>query len=252
MRYNKLLPPLIPFLVFVFFEIFFLNSRMIYVSVVLSSLLILFAIRQFSLVNLREDWWNFLVLPILFLIGIASYSSVLISRPIIQILFVVNVVFLYFYLRMAYYSLVQPIPETNLTIDNLSSYGSFLAVFFISSAMFGLQSFLNLSVWALALVMAVVIFLIVRQAFWANKIDLKASLVYILISGLILVELVWAVSFLPLNFNISGLILAACYYMLIGLVRHHLLGRLDRRTIELYLAFGFGSIFIILLSARWM
>jgi hypothetical protein len=69
---------------------------------------------------------------------------------------------------------------------------------------------------------------------------------------LILVELFWSISFLPFNYNITGLILAVCYYVIIGLVKNHLLGKLDAAKVKMYLILGGVSLFLIMLTARWM
>jgi len=87
---------------------------------------------------------------------------------------------------------------------------------------------------------------------WANRIDLKIGFFYILIISLVLTELTWSASFLTLNFYILGLILAVCYYILIGLTRFHLLDKLTKRLVKLYLFYGFGSILIVLLTANWV
>lgn len=253
MKYNRILPLLIPFFVFVLFELFFFNPKIIYTVLVFANLLIFFTITQFTKESdVSKKWWNFLILPALFTTGLAAYSVLFANNFIVQLLFILNSVFLYFYLKIIYYYLIRTKSYKNLSLENISSYGNFLAFFFISSVVYGLQSFLNMPVWSLAIVMAVVAALMIYQTIWANRVEEKNALVYILVGSLILVELAWAMSFLPLNFNASGLILAICYYILIGLVRHHLLGDLKKREIKLYLLLGIGSILLILLTARWM
>jgi hypothetical protein len=253
MKYNRLLPLLIPLIVLVLFEIFFFYPRMIYVCLVLANLLVFFTTNQFTKASdVSKSWWKFLILPSFFLTSLAAFTILIPNKFIVQILFILNSIFLYFYIRTIYYYLIQPAFYRNLSLENISSYGNFLTFFFVSSVIYGLQSFLNISIWPLMVIMVVVTALIVYQVLWINRIDNRPAFVYILISSLILVELAWSISFLPLNFNIAGLILAICYYILIGLVRHHLLEKLDKRTIELYLFFGFGSIIIILLTSRWM
>ena len=49
-----------------------------------------------------------------------------------------------------------------------------------------------------------------------------------------------------------GLILALCYYMLVGLVRFYLLGSINPRIVRLYLLFGFACMAAVLLTARWI
>jgi len=253
MKYNCFLPLLISLAVIILSEIFFFWPQMIYVILVLAVLLFLFTLRQFKQASLKkEKWWNFLILPSCFYVGLIVFSSLIPNKLLVQLLFIFNIVFLYFYFRSLYYYLIKPDFYQDQSLENFSSYGNFLAFYFIASAIYGLQAFLNIPVWLLVLVMLVVIGLIVYQIIWINKINIHVGLFYILLACLILVELAWSVTFLPLSFYILGLILSICYYMLIGLIRYYLLNRLDKKIIKLYLIFGFSSIFMVLLTARWM
>lgn len=253
MLLNRLLPLITPLSALILFEIFFFYPKMIYSVLLLASSLIFFTVWRFTRASdIDKSWWNFFILPGLMYASIIAYTVLLANKTIIQFLFLLNVILLYFYLRYVYYYLFRPAAYKPFSIENISSYGNFLTFFLISAAAYGLQSFLNLRVW---LLMAMVLFaagLIIYQIIWANKIDFKKSLPYILINCLILAELSWSLSFLPLNHNVSGLTLAICYYMLMGLSRHHLLGGLDKSKIKLYLSFGFISILIVLLTARWL
>lgn len=248
-----MLPLLIPLIVLMFFEVFFFYPKMIYAVLVLVNLLICFTVWRFSRASdVDKRWWNFFILPGLMSTSIMVYTVLLANKTIIQSFFILDVVLLYFYLRYVYYYLFRPAAYEPFSIENISSYGNFLTFFLVSAAVYGLQSFLNLRVWLLMAVILFVAALIIYQIIWANKINFKKSLPCVLINCLILIELSWSLSFLPLNHNVSGLTLAICYYMLIGLSRHYLLGGLDKNKIKLYLSFGFISILIILLTARWL
>lgn len=253
MKYIRILPLIIPFLVFLLFEFFFFYPKNIYVSLVLSNLFIFFAVSRFAReTQARESFWNFLILPVFFLTGLGFYSALISSRVLVQILFIFNSVFLYFYLRSVYYYFVKPLGRESMPLENIYSYGSFLAFFFVSSLIYGLESFLNIPIWPMMMALVFIAGLIVYGVMRANGIKTGEVLIFILISSLVLVELAWSISFLPLNFNIAGLILALCYYMFTGLARHHFLEKLDKRITKLYLLSGFGSIIILLLTARWM
>jgi hypothetical protein len=253
MKYNRLLPLLIPFLVLLLFEVFFFIPRMIYVCLVLANLLIFFAVNQFIRAgDIVRSWWNFFILPAFFATSLAVYSILFASKLVVQILFVINFIFLYFYLRIIYSYLVQPVSYRDSALENISSLGNFLTFFFVSSVIYGLQSFLNMPTWLLMAVLVIISAFVMHQIFWSNKIELKDTFIYILVCCLILVELAWSISFLPLNFNVAGLILAICYYIIIGIIKHHLLGQLDRRKVKLYLIFGLCGILIIMLTARWI
>ena len=138
------------------------------------------------------------------------------------------------------------------SIENISSYINWLTFFLLAATVYGLASFLNLPISWLVLIMISLTSLLVYQIIWANKIELMPSLPYILISCLILVELFWSISFLPFNYNISGLSLAICYYVVIGLVKNHLLLKLDAAKVKMYLILGSISLLLILSTAKWM
>jgi len=253
MKLNRFLPLLTPLVVYVLNEVYFFHPKLIYVAVVLINLLIFFTFWQFCAVSqIDKRWWNYLILPAIMSTIVIVYSIFLSSKAIIQVLFILNLVFLYLYLRYTYYYLLNPSAYKISSIENISSYISWLSFFLLASTIYGLQSFLNLSIFRLVLVMLIIAVLIIYQIIWANKIDFKKSLPYILISCLILVELSWAISFLPFNYNISGLSLAICFYVIVGLVKNYLLNKLDLARVKVYLALGSISLFLILFTARWI
>jgi hypothetical protein len=115
-----------------------------------------------------------------------------------------------------------------------------------------MQVLINAPVYLLMIFMLLAIFLVVYQVFWANNIDKKKALLYILISALLLTELAWSVSFLSLNYFVLALILAVSYYTLIGLLRFHLLNKLNKTLVKVYLSFGILAIVLVLLTSRWL
>ncbi|MEA3463876.1 MAG: hypothetical protein U9R14_02275, partial [Patescibacteria group bacterium] len=234
---------------------------------VLVNLAIFFTIWQFSKTglavkklsnktdNINKDWrlcLSGMILPSMMSTAVAVYTILLSNRFIIQLLFILNIILLYFYLRCIYYYLARPAAYKQFSIENISSYCNFLIFFLVAAAVYGMQSFLNIQIWLLMIIILVTAGLIVYQILWANKIELSKGIIYILISCLILAELSWSISFLPLNHYVAGLTLALCYYMLIGLIRYYLLDALNGRRIKLYLCVGFIGLFIVLVTARWM
>ncbi|MBI4779315.1 hypothetical protein HY797_02595 [Candidatus Falkowbacteria bacterium] len=253
MKLNRLFPLLIPLAVYILDQIYFFYPKLIYVAAVLINLLIFFAVWQFCRSSqVDKEWWNYLILPAIMSTAVMAYSVFLSSKSFIQLLFFLNLAFLYFYLRYVYYYLLNPGAYEVFSIENISSYASWLSFFLISATIYGLESFLNLPIFRLALVMLAAAALIIYQIIWANKIEFKKGLPYILISCLILVELCWSISFLPFNYNISGLCLAICFYVIAGLIKNHLLDKLDASKVRIYLILGPVSLFLILFTARWL
>jgi hypothetical protein len=253
MVYNRFLPLVTAGFIFVSSEMFFIWPHLIYVSFIFGVLIFFFTCRQFLLASQKkEKWWNLFLLPFLFWCGTVALAVILPSRFLVQFLFLVNMFFVLFYFRTLYYYLLEPKRYQMNSLANFSAYGNFLAFYFLSSALYGFQILLGVRIWPLMLILLLVVILITSQVFWANRLNRRVGFVYILLLSISLVELAWSASFTSLSFYILGLILAVCYYILIGLIRFYLLGRLTRQTIKLYLIFGLGSIFFVLLTAKWI
>lgn len=253
MKLNRLLPLLAPLLVFVLEEIYFFSPKLIYAMAALIILIIFFAIWQLARSSQVDGrWWNYLILPAALAAAVMAYSVFLSNKFLVQLSFVFYAVFLCLYLRYVYYYLLRPAAYQVFSIENLSAYANWLAFFLLAAAVYGLQSFLNSPISLLMLIMLAAAALLAYQIIWANKIELKAGLPFILISCLILVELFWVISFLPFNHNISGLSLAICYYAVIGLVKNHLLDKLEASKVKMYLIVGGASLFLITITAKWM
>lgn len=253
MKINRFLPLITPLLCFALTELYFFNHKMIYFSVIAIQLLLFFTVWQFTAVSRKEEkWWNYFLLPSLFCLNLSAFSILVPNIFFVQVLLIFNLVFLYLYLRSIYYYLMEHSKYKENSMQNFSSYANFLSIYFVASAMYGLQSFLNASVWLLMSVLLIEVMLVIYQVMWSNKIDIRMGFFYIVLSGLVILEVSWAVSFLTLSYYILGLIVAISYYLLIGLVRFYLLGTLNATQIKHYMILGFSSILFVLLTARWL
>lgn len=250
---SRFLILLIPVIILLLLESFLIKPKIFYLALVLSVFLIFFTVRQFTKASLiSKQWWNFIILPAFFTISLALYSTMISHKIFIQFLFFLNTLFIYYYLKNIYYYLLYPGFYKSQSLENMSAYGNFLVIFFSFSAIYSLQSFLNIPIWLLMIAALLISALVIYHVLWINKINFKDSLIFILICALLLIEMAWAITFLPLNYNAVGLVIAVCYYMLIGLIRFYLRGQISKKIIKLYLSLGFVSIFIILLTSRWI
>ena len=253
MKVNRFLPLVIPVLIFLLQQLYFFSPKFIYLVLVLINILLFFALWQFSQASqVDKKWWNFLIQPSLLTTAVVVYCLFLSQKIIIELLFLANLVLLYFYLRQVYYYLIKPTSYQVFSLENLSVYGNFLTFFLLAASVYGLQSYLGLAIWPLELVFLMLVALIIYQVIWANKIEIKRALSYLLLVCLVLVELSWALSFLPFNHHVLALLLAICYYLIIGLTRCYLLNKLDKKIVRVYLTLGLAGIIILLMTARWL
>jgi hypothetical protein len=236
---------LTPVINFILFEAFFFRAGLFYAVLAVSSVLLLIAVRRITGKKINTaEFWNFSIFPILFSGSLAAYSLLIVNHFIIHFLFVLCLVFNYFYLKNIYRG------EEKDFLESISSYGNLLIVFFSFAAIFGFEAFLGLPIWMLVIGSAVVVMLVVYQIFWVNKIK-ENVLAYAFLAGLLMTEIIWAVYFLPFNFNTLGLLAAICYYLMIGFVKLSLAEKLTARNIKFYLVTGSIFLILILLTAKW-
>jgi hypothetical protein len=257
MNYNRFLPLILPLATYLLFQALLLEPELIYVLLVLILLLNLFAARQFYLINKKEKWFNIIILPLFLSISTVSLAIIVpinyfLGKFILQFSFILIAVILYFYFRFLYFYLTDSLNYQNGSLENLSLYSNFLTIYFLSSAIFGLQSFLNMPIWILLILIIVCVALIAKEIMWINKIKKNASYFYIALLCLAIFELSWAVSFLTLSYYILGLLIAISFYVLMGIVRLHLINALNKEIIKTYSMLAFFSILIVLLTSRWI
>jgi len=244
---------LTPVAVLLIFEFFVFKPDWLYWTFFAANALVLLTIFMLTRNTAPKWYWlNYAILPILFTTSLVGYATFLANKFVIELLLVSNSFFLFIHFRQIYLYLRDFNAGKIYTLENVSAYGNFLVIFFSTSIIFGLQSFLNAPVWLLITSILPVYFLVLYHVFLNNNFNIKKSLVYIFIAELILVEITWSISFLPLSFGIAGLILAICYYVLIGLIRFYLKNSLNKNIIKLYLALALSCIAIILLTSRWL
>jgi hypothetical protein len=255
MKAVKLLVLIVPILSWLLSEAVFIWPQMFWVDLVLLALLNFFASRQFALfANNKQKWLPLSLLPFLFSLSILSFSILVPIRFLVHVLMFTLIPILYKYYKALYFYLFDKKNYPSNYLVNFSSYLNFLTVYFIASAIFGLREFVNVpEVFYILIISSVfIIMLIVAQVFWANNLLRQENYLFILLLTVIITQISWVSAFLSISFYITGLIVAICYYIIIGLTRFYLLGTLTAQLARLYLIFGFISLFLVLFTSRWI
>ncbi len=251
----RILPLITPIIILFLLECFVIFPSFFYISLVFINLIILHTVVQLTKQSeIQESWYNFFIFPSFMATSSAVYSIMLTNTWIMQGIFVFIIISIYLYFRQSYYYLILPKKYKENALENFSSYGNFLIMFFTFSSVYGLQSFLNMPIYLLILFLIPIILIISYQVIWSNQINVQRGVVFILINTLILVELAWTASFLPQSYSTIGLIMAICYYIVTGIVRFSLKENLEgiKNKSKQYISFGIICIIIILLTSEWI
>ena len=134
----------------------------------------------------------------------------------------------------------------------IAAVGGLVSVFFSAASLFGLQSFLSLSPWPLLAALLPVLFLNIRAAAFIQGWNKSQDFPLWPVLSLFVAQIVMMLTFLPLNYLISGILSALAYYSAFNFVRLYLNNNLKGHKIRNYAWFTAISLAVILLSARWL
>lgn len=256
MTKKKIIPISVALIFFIFFNLFFFQPKFYYVYFLVTAASCLFGLRQLSNKSLIDKkWWNFASLPVLSTASLYFYYTLLPLRYDLLLssaIAFLSAAFIYLYYRSLYFYFILPASERRGSLENIAGYGNFFTFFFFASAIFGVQSFLNIPIWPLVFGVISITAVLMLQMAIIFKINIKRALALIAISSLVIAEIAWATFYLPFNFNVLGFTLAIDYYILIGLIKAYSFQGLNQKIVKLYFGLWFVCLFVVLLTARWL
>ncbi|MDF1498296.1 MAG: hypothetical protein P1P85_02995 [Patescibacteria group bacterium] len=146
---------------------------------------------------------------------------------------------------------------------NLNQSIIMISVFLISSGIYSLYIDLDLPLWIMMTIIFITIFFstiyLTRINFLKSKADdihldsikNKTLNFYSFLSGLIVVELIWAISFLPANHLIIGAIILSVYYSFWNILKDYLRNMLLEKIIISNLFFVLIFLIITIFTVNW-
>ncbi len=235
-------------------ETFIFWPKFFYVTLFLLNVALVLAVYFLVRREAGYRWWNLWILPFLVLNSIVAYiilipQDVWFNKFFIQALFVLAIGFNFSYFKNAYDSVFHPEQPNNMLA--LSSNFSFLSWFFLLSAVYGLQLFLNLSYWILVVVLIVLSLVTTHQYLWVNNLRGKDNYIFVFLSAFIVAQLAWSIYFLPFDYNSLGMMMALIYYVFLNLIRLYLNHNWNRKNLKSLLVFSGVIMLLILLTLKW-
>jgi hypothetical protein len=252
MKKKSVLILFIVVLLFILNQIFLFLPAFFYSSLAIGALLIVLLTRNIVQPFRKHGWLIWIIAPILFWFAVSLYSTIIVGYFWIQILFLTIAWFIYSYFYNLYHYLPNKTPELNKKFDSIVLSGGVLICAASGASLYGLSSFISFPTILLLLFFLPIAFLLFAQFFPLRK-DFWAENKFLLpVNVLILLELAFVLSFLPLNFNLLGFCLALGYYFLLTVMRLRWQGKLDRKNLKSLVILSVVIVFILFLSARWL
>lgn len=193
----------------------------------------------------------YLILPWVFVNGLFFYSSLLVSMVLIAILLALGVLLSFYYFIGLKKHLSRRSSSSSNNFFIWTDVLGLLSVFLVSSFVYGLNYFLNISNFTSNLIIVLVLFL----SAWRNiSVILRDYKNIIFLSSIFIlgfIPLVVAISFLPFNFNVLGLMLSVFYYSALNFLRFYFSNSLTIKKIKFNLLFVIAILLIIFLTVKW-
>lgn len=243
---------LIPFALWVLDEIFIFKPAFFFIALSFGLLILAFGIRSLVKNNGFKFWPVFVLPPALFFLSLSFYSAIIISQFWIQVIFLLIAWFVFYYLQNIYYYFSFGAPEREVKIRRLMFSGSFLSTFAIAATLYGLPIFLSWPFSLLLLFFLVISIALYGQFYIFSKNITSEQKIFLGLDVLVLTEFAGVLFFLPLNFNILGLLLAIIFYFLILLNDFRVENKLNFKNLKWSVIIGSLIIIFILLTARWL
>jgi len=232
-------------------QLFFWQPKMFFIALAIGFFLIATTVIGLTLGKRQVEWPSFFYFPFIFFLSSSLYTTLLPNYFVIQLIFLLTSLLLFWYFKNLYYLFKYEAPERAHKLDSLTLSGSFLVVFFLAAAVYGLPTFLGWSFWPLFSALFILTLPLFFQPFIILRINLKHNWPLFLASALVLLELATIINFLPLAFNVLGLFIAIFFYLLLFILRNILAGDFSGHKLRLPLVFSLSIIMILLLTLRW-
>lgn len=214
---------------------------------VINVLFIWFSVRR----KLNADFWNYLISPFFYLLGgllfLGFADGQAMKQAVTVIVAIGELVYLYHLITYFYHKYKYK----KHALSGISRVLNITSIFFLLNSFFNFHALLNIPSLLILIISAIVIYLTIYQFFCISRIRLEGHIFFIIISTLVLLELFYAVTWLPFLSHNKSLLIVSFYYLITGLSKHHLEGTLARSVYSRYFLVTGVIWIIVLLTSRW-
>ncbi len=200
----------------------------------------------------RGAFWMFLGLPSAF-VAAAVFLFLFLEGDLVKWmlgLLVLVGIWLYAENLFSFYHL--PSTYQAYSLEYLSFVLAIATGFFFYSGTYGMQLFLQLPGWVLALGVFWLTLFLLLCVFWASKIEQGMSTRLSVVGAIVVTELFLALGMLPTSFLANAAGLAVALYLFIGLSRAHALERLSKTVLQRYVVIGCVLFLLVFGTAKWI
>lgn len=154
-----------------------------------------------------------------------------------------EIIFVYLYRSHKY----QP-----FSLNRYYEYISILIFFFLTSSLFALQVFFNISFWLIGLILTLSALILLYLNLWLNKFEIKKQRAYFYVFGLLTLELSLSLTWLSISYYLKAFCVTIFYFLFIKFVNYQLRENWNKKKVLFYVIGGLGVVLLALVTARWL
>ncbi|NQV12177.1 hypothetical protein HQ524_02350 [Candidatus Uhrbacteria bacterium] len=199
-----------------------------------------------------EGWWHVAVTPALFVVSAVAFMLFVESSWLLIAIPIVTGVFTFFFAEHLFRFVHLPSLYQPYALEHTSLVLHVASMFFLSTAFYGLQTFLQTQSWLLAIFFFAFSGMMVYETLWVSKIRDSKAIRVAVIGGLMLTELFVVFSFLPTSFFVNAAASTLVFYVFLGIMRASFLQRLSKVVLKRYAIAGSVLLLLLFVTARWV
>ncbi len=251
-----------PILLFFLWELW-LNWERAAIEIGIATLIIIvvtiwyLTLRPLAISQLRNDLhhqesWRFFITPGFLVLGLFLFLLIIESRLAQHLIILGGNALLLLLLQNLFDRFYRGNNYPAQSFESISGNINSLSLFLLVAVFYSFSTFLNLPIWFLAFALLITATLLTYQMMWIAGLNLKKSWLYVLVIDVIVVEIFWALLFLPNTFYVKALVLTVVYYLSVNLSRNYLIDILNQKMIWRYLIIGGVVLGVVLATAQWL
>lgn len=190
--------------------------------------------------------------PAIFFLGL-SFALFFLSPALLRhAVTAIAAVSLALYTEEVFRYIYEPALYHQHAIEHLSSFLGIAAMALSMSALFALRIFLDVRLVYLLPLSLVVSMLVSASVLVTQSLSTASLFSTVAVFSVMIMELTWAVHFLPTSFLVNSAIVTIPFYVALNLVRHELDQTLTKQLATRYALTGTCALFVVLATSQWI
>jgi hypothetical protein len=137
------------------------------------------------------------------------------------------------------------------SIENVANYSNLITFFVTCITLFAASTLVGVPFGVLVTVLFVVTTLILFQSLWSAGLSSIKALVYVAVVNIIVLEVFWAVAFLPTDFYVSGFLVTMSFYTSWGIFKSNLYSILTPKLLARYIYITAITLILAIATTVW-